>query len=124
MKLVRFLLLAFIVTTALAVASCDKEEDDDANDQEQEPQWEMFVYGNPGCGYCTSFMSDCDAEELDYTFYDVTDDNEKNQEMWDKVNEAGMGGGSIGYPIVDVEVDGEMNLFERPSIEEVLEVIP
>ena len=114
MKYLKFLLLSLFLGSTLMFFSCDKEEDD----------YEILIYGRPSCGFCQGFKDDCDPEGLEYTFYDIDTNDEKNTEMWDKLNEAGMGGGNITLPIVDVVVDGESNMFESPDIEEVLEIIP
>jgi glutaredoxin len=122
MKYVKSLLLSLFIISSFSIVSCDKEEDN--NNQTNEPQWEMFVYGRPGCGLCTSFKDACDAEGLEYTFYDIDQDDTKKAEMWDKLNAAGMGGGSVTLPVVDVYVDGASNMFLNPSIEEVKNVMP
>ncbi|MFW6020024.1 MAG: glutaredoxin family protein [Bacteroidales bacterium] len=123
MKYLKFLLLSVFLGSALMFFSCDKE-DDDNNQQNAGADYEILIYGRPSCGLCQGFKDDCDAEELDYTFYDIDTDDEKNTEMWDKLNEAGMGGSNITLPIVDVVIEGESNMFESPDIEEVLEILP
>lgn len=121
MKYVKSLLLSLFIISSFSIVSCDKEED---NNQTNEPQWEIFVYGRPGCGNCTNFKNQCDTEGLEYTFYDIDQDDTKKAEMWDKLNAAGMGGGSVTLPVVDVNVDGTENMFCYPSMEEVKNVLP
>ncbi|MGM0613565.1 MAG: glutaredoxin family protein [Bacteroidota bacterium] len=123
MKYLKILLLSVFIGSALLFFSCDKEEDDN-NQQSPGPDYEILIYGRPSCSNCQGFKDDCDAENLDYTFYDIDNNDDKNSEMWDKLNEAGMGGGNITLPIVDVNVDGESNMFENPDIGEVLDAIP
>ncbi len=125
MKKFGLFLASFLLIIAFSVTSCKKDEDDGgSNGGDPGPQWEMFVYGRSTCTFTNNFKADADSEDLEYTFYDIDQDETKQQEMWGKVNTAGMGGGQVDLPIVDVEIEGQMNLFERPSIEEVLEVIP
>ena len=109
--------------SSLAFVSCEKD-DDSNNNQNNEPEWEVFVYGRPSCGLCTAFKDNADAEGLDYTFYDIDTDESKKNEMWDKLNAAGMGGGSVTLPVVDANVEGESNMFSNPSVQEVLDVLP
>lgn len=124
MKKYGLFLVSCLLIIAFSVTSCKKDDDDDSNGGDPQIQWEMFIYGRSTCAFTTGFKSDADGQKLDYTFYDIDQDETKQQEMWGKVNTAGMGGGQVNLPIVDVEIEGQMNLFERPSIEEVLEVIP
>lgn len=123
MKLVKKLLLSIILISTAAFFACDKEEDDN-NQQNSGPDYEILIYGRPSCGLCQAFKDDCDEEGLDYTFYDIDTNDAKKDEMWDKLNEAGMGGGNITLPIVDVIIDGESNMFESPDIQEVLDILP
>ena len=123
MKIVKSLfLLTLMIISSLAFVSCEK--DDDSNNQNNEPEWEVFVYGRPTCGLCNAFKDDADAEGLEYTFYDIDADQEKNTEMWDKLNTAGMGGGSVTLPVVDAYVEGESHMFTNPSVQEVLDELP
>ena len=124
MKLLKFVLFSVFLGSALMFFSCDKEEDDDNNQQNSGPDYEILIYGRPSCSNCQDFKDDCDAEGLDYTFYNIDSNDEKNAEMWNKLNDAGMGGGNIDIPVVDVLIEGESNMFENPDIGEVLDVIP
>ncbi len=99
--------------------ACEKEEEQ--KDPDPDPvvkEWTIYVYGRPTCGFCNSLTNGLDGEEIPYTFYNIDEDSDKNAEMWSKLNEAELGGGSVGLPVVDVEVDGVMHLFIRPSIED------
>ncbi|MCF8332471.1 MAG: hypothetical protein K9H84_08475 [Bacteroidales bacterium] len=124
MKLVKSLfLLTLMIMSSLAFISCEKDEESN-NNQNNEPEWEVIVYGRPTCGLCNAFKDAADAEGLEYTFYDIDTNQEKNAEMWDKLNAAGMGGGSITLPVVDALVDGESHMFSNPTVQEVMDVLP
>ncbi len=105
------MLLAMAFSIQLA---CDKEEEKDPDPVVKE--WTIYVYGRPSCGFCSNFMKGLDAEAIPYTFYNIDEDPGKNTEMWNKLNAAGMGGGSVGLPVVDIVVDGVSHLFIRPNI--------
>lgn len=117
-SLVYFGVLFFSLAIA-GLISCEKEEEKKEEQKEEvKIEWTIYVYGRPGCGFCSSLMNGLDSEDIPYTFYNIDEEPEKSQEMWDKLNAAGMGGGSVGLPVVDVEVDGVPHIFIRPDIEE------
>ncbi|MGM0647738.1 MAG: glutaredoxin family protein [Bacteroidota bacterium] len=126
MKNVKSLLFLslMVLSSMVFFTSCDKDDDDDTNNKDTQVEWEVLVYGRPTCGLCNAFKDAADAEGLEYTFYDIDTDSEKNSEMWDKLNDAGMGGGSITLPVVDAYVDGESHMFSNPSVAEVMDVLP
>ena len=116
-KAIYLLLFAMVATTFATFSSCKKDDNKDDQDQDPQIQWTIYMYGRPSCGFCAGLKNDLDAESIAYTFYDIDNEADKNQEMWDKLNAAGMGGGSVGLPVVDVEVDGTANMFIRPDVE-------
>lgn len=114
------LALIFIGFALLGIVACEKEnvKDEDPEPEKPKKEWTIHVYGRPTCGYCSALKSGLDAESIPYLFYDIDTDNEKKSEMWAKLNAAGMGGGSVGLPVVDVVVDNVSHMFIRPNIEE------
>jgi glutaredoxin len=117
MKTPKLLFVLMLLATALSIQlACEKEEQKDPDPDPVVKEWTIYVYGRPSCGFCSSFMNGLDAESIPYTFYNIDDEPDKNSEMWSKLNAAGMGGGSVGLPVVDVVVDGESHLFIRPNI--------
>lgn len=118
MKKILYPFFILILGISLAgIVSCEKEEDENTNDDPPEKEWTIFVYGRPTCGYCAALKTDLDNESIPYIFYDVDNEPDKNSEMWAKLNEAGMAGGSVGLPVVDVMVDNVTHMFIRPDLE-------
>lgn len=98
------------------ISSCEKTDDTVVDDNTPPKKvWTIYVYGRPTCGFCSAFKQSLDDESIPYTWYDIDALPDKNTEMWQKLNDAGMGGGSVGIPVVDVMVDGVSNMFIRPD---------
>ncbi|MFB6181870.1 MAG: glutaredoxin family protein [Candidatus Magasanikbacteria bacterium] len=73
----------------------------------------VTVYSTPSCPYCKKVKSFLDENDVDYEDYDVSQDQEKQQEMIDKSDQ-------MGVPVVDI--DGEIIVgFDKNKIEEALE---
>lgn len=124
MRSVKVTLLSLILVSTAVFFACDKEDDSGDNNDQQQKSWQLLIYGRSTCGYCKSFKNDCEDEGLDYTFYDIDSSSTKNREMWDKLNEANMGGGSVSLPVVDAMVEGESHMFIRPDIQTVIDTLP
>lgn len=126
MRTKKLVFVTFVLFMFAALAACEKEKKDDTQpDPEPQHTFDILIYGRPSCGHCTAFKQACEDNNLEYTFYDIDQNAEKKTEMWDKVNNAGLGnGGSIGLPIVDAIVDGTSNVFERPDIQTILDLKP
>lgn len=73
------------------------------------------VYGTAACPYTQDTMAELDARKLEYTFYDVHEDDEKHDEMWEKVDEQLPGTKTVSFPVVDVWG----TVLMRPAIEEI-----
>jgi glutaredoxin-like YruB-family protein len=70
------------------------------------------VYSTPSCPYCKKVKSFLDEEELEYESYDVSKNQEKQQEMIDKSDQ-------MGVPVIDI--DGEIIVgFHKSKIEAAL----
>ncbi len=111
-NLLSFVFVLLVALSTTTFSSCSKDED---KAEDPKPTWTIYIYGRPTCGICTAFKQSLDEESIPYTFYNVDDEPDKNAEMWQKLNDAGMGGGSVGLPVVDVMVDGVSHMFIRPD---------
>ena len=116
----KFLLLIMLTTLigGLSVmTSCKKSTEDDEKVKEEPPkkEWTILLYGRPSCGICSALKADLNAESIAFTEYDIDTQSDKNSEMWAKLSAIGHTG-SVGLPVVDVIVDGESNVFIRPSV--------
>jgi len=70
------------------------------------------VYSTPSCPYCKKVKSFLDEEEVEYESYDVSKNQEKQQEMIDKSDQ-------MGVPVIDI--DGEIIVgFDKSKIEAAL----
>lgn len=76
---------------------------------------DIIVYGSATCGFTQSMRGALDEHGFDYVFYDVNQNPEKSQEMFEKVRAAYPNTSQIGFPVVDV--NGVVLI--RPTIEEV-----
>ncbi len=103
--------------------SCEKEADNKKDNNNK--QYEVLIYGRDVCSNCERFINNCDKNNVQYTYYNVDEDSQKRSEMQQKCWEAGFGSsGSVTLPIVDVILSDTSYLFENPSIQEVLNLIP
>ncbi len=123
MKFFKNSLIVMIAAFSFVLGSCEKEEENN-NNNITTPEYQIFVYGRPSCGNCISFKSACDAEGMDYKFYNVDTNDVKKQEMWDKLNAAGLGGGSVTFPVVDAYFDNASHMFVNPVLQEVKDTLP
>ena len=70
------------------------------------------VYSTPSCPYCKKVKSFLDEEEVEYESYDVSKNQERQQEMIDKSDQ-------MGVPVIDI--DGEIIVgFDKSKIEAAL----
>lgn len=115
MKKLLTVLVIFMMGISMSLnSSCAKEEEPIVDDPPKKV-WTIYVYGSPTCGICSAFKASLDEESIPYTWYDIDSQADKNSEMWAKLNAAGLGGGSVGIPVVDVVVDGVSHVFIRPN---------
>jgi len=56
----------------------------------------VIIYSLPTCPYCRRLKTYLTEKNIEFTDYNVADDNEKAQEMIDK-------SGQMGVPIIDIE---------------------
>ncbi len=56
----------------------------------------IIIYSLPTCPYCRGLKAYLDEKKIEYTDYNVADDQEKAQEMIDK-------SGQMGVPVIDIE---------------------
>jgi glutaredoxin len=68
---------------------------------EAKDQKTILVYGNVDCSHCVDFRDKLDSAGLEYTFYDVEQDQSKGEEMMLKVQRTGFQG-YIRLPVVEV----------------------
>ncbi|MFB6226159.1 MAG: glutaredoxin family protein [Candidatus Paceibacteria bacterium] len=73
----------------------------------------VTVYSTPTCPYCKKVKTYLDENDIDYEDYDVSENQEKQQEMIDKSDQ-------MGVPVIDI--DGEIIVgFDKNKIEQALE---
>jgi len=63
---------------------------------EKKRSHKVIVYSTPGCPWCHKAKEYLDDHNIKYTDYDVSDDQEKSQEMVDK-------SGQMGVPVIDID---------------------
>ncbi len=74
---------------------------------------EVIVYSTPTCPYCKKVKKYLKSKNIDFTEYDVSEDDEKAHEMIEK-------SGQMGVPVTDI--DGEIIVgFNKIAIDKVLE---
>jgi len=73
---------------------------------------EVEIYTTPSCSWCAATKQFFREHNVDYTEHDVSQDQQKAQEMVAK-------SGQMGVPVIDV--DGEIIVgFDRQRLEELL----
>ena len=83
----------------------------------------IIVYGADWCGYTQSMRDDLTAAKYNFTYYDVTKNDAKLDEMWVKVKlvcPACSVQGSVKMPVLDLN-NGTIKI--RPSFEEVKGIV-
>ena len=72
----------------------------------------ITVYSTPTCGYCRMLKDYLQSRKIEFTDIDVSLNQEKAQEMFDK-------SGQFGVPVIDV--DGKIVIgFDKRRLEELL----
>jgi glutaredoxin-like YruB-family protein len=75
---------------------------------------EVKVYSTPTCPFCKKVKKFLDENSVEYTNYNVADNQDKAQEMIDK-------SGQMGVPVIDV--DGELVIgFNKDKLKELLDI--
>lgn len=94
------------------------------------PQITIYVYGHDKCGYTRGTRRDLTNANIPFVYKkirlfdednptdeEIAEKDAASNEMWRKVRASSWyEGGSVGLAIVDVEVDGNAHVFERPSV--------
>jgi glutaredoxin len=116
-KLLTMFLFMAATISMVSLTSCSKDDDNTDDNNTPQKTWTIYEYGRPSCGYCMALKQELEDANIAFTFYNIDDEPDKNSEMWQKLNDAGMGGGSVGIPVVDVMVDGVSHIFIRPDLD-------
>ncbi|AFG37432.1 glutaredoxin family protein [Spirochaeta africana] len=107
------IVLSSLLALVLFTFGCDIFGEDSESDS---PSYSIIIYGRETCGFCRSTKSVLDEENLSYTFKDIDESTENQQEMWNKVYDSDWyEDGGVGLPIV--YVNG--TVMERPTLEEI-----
>lgn len=96
---------------------CKKEEPEEEDKFQINKEYTMYIYGSTECPLCYDFMEDLDKIPLVYTDYYINQDQDKMDEMWDKLKDAGLDTGYVGLPVVDLIVEDSSHILIRPDIE-------
>ena len=74
---------------------------------------QVKIYTTPTCAYCKIAKEYFKKNNIEYEEYNVAEDADKRQEMFEKT-------GQMGVPVV--EIDGQIAIgFDKGKIEELLE---
>jgi len=78
------------------------------------------IYSTPTCHFCQASKEFFDANNVEYTDYNVAADLEKRQEMIEKT-------GQMGVPVIAITKEGEDSSdfvigFNEPKLKELLEI--
>lgn len=72
----------------------------------------VLIYSTPTCTYCKMAKEFFAENNVEYTDYDVSQDEAKRSEMVDK-------SGQMGVPVIDINSDIIVG-FDEPKIKELL----
>lgn len=74
----------------------------------------IIIYSTPTCVYCTMAKEFFKKNNIEYTEYNVAQDEKAREEMFEKSHQ-------MGVPVIDI--DGEIFVgFDRAELEKVLEL--
>ena len=82
------------------------------------PKIKITIYSTPICHYCVMLKEWLDEQKIRYTDYDVSEDQEKANEMIEI-------SGQMGVPVTVVEINGEEQVligFDREAFKKILGV--
>lgn len=105
----------FVLILILFLQNCSGNKNETGHKM-LNPGSAIIVYGSRECIHCVRFMASLDSAGILYKFFDVEKDQNRFQEMYQKIKKNDIKG-YISYPVV--EING--NLYVRPDIKTVKE---
>lgn len=74
----------------------------------------ITIYSTPSCPYCVMAKDFLKENGIDFTDFNVAEDEKAREEMIKKTNQ-------MGVPVIDI--DGEIIIgFDKPKISQILEI--
>ena len=80
---------------------------------------QVVIYGSNSCSHCIDLKKDLDSVKIEYTFYDVELDKEKEKEMVDLLNKY-KSDGYVRFPLVEVNSRQLINGATLLSVQDAL----
>jgi len=97
-------------------SSDKKNGNDNTNYKNTNTTPDVIVYGSPQCGYCVETVNELKKNKINYVFYDIDTDENKQNEAWGKLLKKYPNTEYVNFPIVDVKGD----IMIRPSIKKIV----
>jgi len=106
----KYLVLIFAFFVSLASSSQNLESAIKFDKQEK-----IIVYGSDTCHYCIDTKSYLKERKIEFTYYDVDVNLEKQREMLIKLQKAGFSVDSLSLPVVDL--NGKLIMNDAANFE-------
>ena len=91
-----------------------------AQNYENKIEQKLYLYGSEGCHTCTETKKFLEKNKIEYTFYDVDTNIEKQKEMIDYLRKSNISLKNLNLPAVRV---GNQIITNEPTFEEFLQNI-
>ncbi|WNH08940.1 glutaredoxin family protein [Thalassobellus suaedae] len=93
----KYLVLVLVFLVSLGSSSQDLNNATQFNKQDK-----IIVYGSDTCHYCIDTKAYLKERKIDFTYYDVDVNLEKQREMLIKLQKAGFSVDNLSLPVVDL----------------------
>lgn len=91
-----------------------------AQNYENKIEQKLYLYGSDGCHTCTETKKFLEKNKIEYTFYDVDTNFEKQREMIDYLRKSNISLKNLNLPAVRM---GNQIITNEPTFEEFLQNI-
>jgi hypothetical protein len=84
----------------------------------------VFIYGSNTCASTTNLRNACTNAQIVFTYFDLNSSTQYQIDMWQIVDEFSLGsGGAVNLPVVKVVVGANVYGLERPTVDQIKQLI-
>ncbi|RED48700.1 glutaredoxin family protein [Seonamhaeicola aphaedonensis] len=105
----RNIILSLVFTSAFGHIVFSQAEHSDGKVVKGVASNDMIIYGSDTCHYCTDTKMFLEEKHIKFIYYDVDVNLEKQKEMLEKLQKAGIPLDAISLPVVDLIGKLKMN---------------
>lgn len=95
--------MKYLVLIIVFLVSLESSSQDLNNDTKLQKQDIIIVYGSDTCHYCIDTKTYLKERKIDFTYYDVDVNLEKQREMLIKLQKAGFSVDNLSLPVADLQ---------------------